>query len=108
MKNFVLVMVLSLISYQAVAITECPLVPRQVWTALDGSNIWICFEKGNCIFKSQGPAMTDKQLDRMYAAALAAISTGKNLLVRYSVTLDCNALDNSHKTDQIDGLWYVK
>jgi hypothetical protein len=91
------------------AFTECRLTPHNVWSALDGQNIWICFKAGNCVFKNQSATITEKHLDRMYAMGMAAVSAGKDLLVRYTEdNLNCSVLGTSHKTDAILGMWFMK
>ncbi len=95
----------SILTSHAIAFTECQMAPRNVWSALDGSNIWVCFDKDNCVYKELGGSVTESHLNRMYTAALTAINAQKTLTIRYTATLDCNALNATSKTNQIEGFW---
>lgn len=108
LKHGALACVLFTLFRTASAFTECSLNPTSTWLALDGNNVWICFDKGNCVYKDVGGYVTDKHLGRMYAMGLTAVSTGKPLLVRYSDAVSCGGLDASSKTNRVDGLWLVK
>ena len=90
------------------AFTECVMKPESTWLALDASAVWICFEKGNCIYKALGGIITERHLDGMYSTALAAITASKALRVRYTGTVDCNAFNSSTHTNLVEGMWYLK
>ncbi len=107
-KMIGLLVVMIVTSTQAFAWTECLLTPQRVWQRLDAPYVWVCFEGAKCIYKTQGGTVTEAHLNRMYSAAMAAITADKQLLVRYPEDNgDCSVLSNTNRND-ILGFWYVK
>jgi len=107
-KLISIVVGLFIFSQAAQAFTECALTPTGAWLALDGNNVWICFDKGNCVYKELGGAVTEKHLGRMYAMGLTAISAQKMLAVRYTDALTCSALGAGNNSNRLDGIWIIK
>ncbi|APA68197.1 hypothetical protein YQ44_10575 [Janthinobacterium sp. 1_2014MBL_MicDiv] len=90
-------MALTLAPLPAAAVTECNLSPRNMYVG-DGL-LWVVFQGGG-----QGKiAQTSPDFKPIYALFLTAISTQKDVVVRYTPdNADCNALQ------EIRGVWIAR
>ncbi|WP_144407531.1 hypothetical protein [Gynuella sunshinyii] len=105
----VLLLLISILSVNTLAYTECSRSPNKVWLNLTGNSVWICFDTGNCVYKTVSGNFTEAHLDRMYATGMAAISAGKNLIIRYPEdNANCSDLTSTPSRDDIQGLWFTK
>jgi hypothetical protein len=108
MKSLITTLLLTAISLPAFSYTECELTPDKVWLDLSSNSVWVCFEGPACIYKTQSETVTEAHLDRFYSTALASISRGSMLRVRYPEdNANCDDLASQIRND-IQGLWFLK
>lgn len=89
------------------AYTECVRPVRAVWNdeTIGNDSVWIAFSDGGGGVYKFSSQVSAGQFNRMYAMAMMALSTGKQLQVRYPETnLQCPP-----STDRNDtlGMWIV-
>lgn len=96
---------LFLLAFNALALTECLRPVQAVWNDETAGNdsVYITFsDGGGAVFKFSSQVSAG-QFNRMYAMGLLALSTGKQLLVRYpDVNLQCPPAANRNDTL---GMW---
>ena len=87
----------------AIAYTECPRTVKKVWSTLSGDIVWVCFEEYNrCISITLNNA-GQGGLDRVYAAALTALSSKNKFWTRYNNdNVECST---TSPYESIQGYW---
>ncbi|WP_444936438.1 hypothetical protein ACJJIW_00365 [Microbulbifer sp. JMSA004] len=99
MKKIFLFLAAIGFSNSALAWTECTFTPEHVWLGLDAENVWVKFEEGNWIFKTSDET-TDRQLNSILSMTMAAITSDRSIVVRYTDdNVVCTDLDGDKTSD---------
>ena len=87
------------------AYTQCDYTPSKIWLENAGNGIWVCFDEGPCI-KNYKSVIGEKGIDRTLSVAMAALSAGKKLSVRFNA--DNYACPSSGSFSDYSGFWLLK
>ena len=105
MKKIITILSLTF-SANLFAFIHCDKNVSMVWLATDHERVDIIFDDGSGIYSILQAGQSERLLNTMYSAGLAAITASKPLRVRYTHVAQCNLATGL--TDKHSGFYLLK